>query len=93
MKRDKHEIRRTTAKDFINKSLIANEQKGVKTYVQYIKDIESRLEEEKKRERHWSLLEYENYKKKYENSLSNYTVFNERMRVSLRPILISNTSY
>ena len=65
MRKDKYEIRRTQAKDFINKSYVANEQKGIKTYQQYIKEIENRVDEEKKRERQWSFLEYENYKKKY----------------------------
>jgi hypothetical protein len=32
MRKDKYEIRRTQAKDFINKSYVANEQKGIKTY-------------------------------------------------------------
>ena len=82
MRKDKYEIRRTQAKDFINKSYVANEQKGIKTYQQYIKEIENRVDEEKKRERQWSFLEYENYKKKYESSLNNNSVYFERLRVS-----------
>ena len=82
MKRQKHEMRRTQAKDFVNKSYIANEQKGLKNYVTYIRDIENRQEEEKKRERQWSFIEYENYKKKYENSMNNYSVFYEKIKVS-----------
>ena len=82
MRKDKYEIRRTQAKDFINKSYVANEQKGIKTYQQYIKEIENRVDEEKKRERQWSFLEYENYKKKYESSLNNNSVYFERLRVN-----------
>ena len=82
MRKDKYEIRRTQAKDFINKSYVANEQKGIKTYQQYIKEIENRADEEKKKERQWSFLEYENYKKKYESSLNNNSVYFERLRVS-----------
>ena len=51
MRKNKYEVRRTQAKDFINKSYVANEQKGIKTYVQYVKDIENRVDEEKKREK------------------------------------------
>mmetsp|Transcript_1271 Transcript_1271/g.1322 ORF Transcript_1271/g.1322 Transcript_1271/m.1322 type:complete len:93 (-) Transcript_1271:608-886(-) len=28
----------------------------------------------------WSELEYENYKKKYESSINNYSVFNEKLK-------------
>lgn len=40
-------------------------------YSQYIKEIESRVEKEKKKEKEWSILEYLNYKKRYETSLNN----------------------
>ena len=42
MKKEKHDVRRTHAKEFINKSYVANEKEGLKNYVQYIKEIESR---------------------------------------------------
>lgn len=51
MKKQKHDMRRTQAKDFVNKSYIAIEQKGLKNYVSYIKDIERKQEEDYKRER------------------------------------------
>ena len=55
-------------------------------YAQYIKDIERRIEEERKKQREWSHLEYENYRKKYETSVQNTSFYNEKMRVSYKLI-------
>lgn len=49
-------------------------------YTQYIKEIEQRIEENRKKEKTWSFLEYENYKKKYETSVQNTTFYNEKVK-------------
>ena len=46
-----------------------------------MKDIERRIEEERKKQREWSHLEYENYRRKYETSVQNTSFYNEKMRV------------
>ena len=51
MKKQKHEARLLQAKDSIQKTMIANEQKGVKIYNQYIREVESKLDDEKKKEK------------------------------------------
>jgi len=38
-------------------------------YTQYIREIEKRIEEERKKQKELSHLEYENYRKKYETSV------------------------
>ena len=65
-----------------------NEQEGVKYYNQNIKEIEGRKVEEEKKIKEWSELEYENYKKKYESSINNYSVFNEKLKVPSRFIFL-----
>lgn len=49
-------------------------------YTQYIKEIEQRIEENRKKEKNWSFLEYENYKKKYETSVQNTTFYNDKVK-------------
>lgn len=68
-KKLKYDTRRIQAKELVNKSITANEQKGVKMYTQYIREIEKRIEEERKKQKELSHLEYENYRKKYETSV------------------------
>ncbi|CDW84610.1 UNKNOWN [Stylonychia lemnae] len=80
MRKVKYDSRRIQAKDLVQKSVTASEQKGVKIYSQYIKDIEKRLDEEKKKEKQMSFQEYENYKKRFEHSLQNSSFYNDKLR-------------
>eukprot|EP00347_Sterkiella_histriomuscorum_P023386 403334832 len=79
-KKLKYDARRIQAKDLMQKSMVASEQKGVKIYSQYVKDIEQRLENDKKKEKQLSYSEYETYKKKFETSMQNSSFYNQKMR-------------
>ena len=80
MKKQKLDGRRLQAKDLVVKAQLASEQKGVKIYAQYVKDIEERMQQEKQREKQMSFAEYEAYKKKFESSINNTSFFMERMK-------------
>ena len=55
-----------------------------------IRELEKKKNEVTKKERDWSQQEYDTYKKKYENSISNYTVFNQKLKVSIFSLWKSN---
>ena len=44
-------------------------------YMENIREIEKRSEIRQKHAKEWCEHEYENYKKKYESSVSNYSIF------------------
>ncbi len=42
--------------------------------------------EESKKVKNWCEIEYESYKKKYESSINNYSIYYEKMRVRVNVI-------
>lgn len=67
----------------MEKNLTQNEKEGIKYYNQNIKEIEERKLELQRKERDWCELEYDAYKKKYESSINNYSIYYEKLRVTL----------
>jgi len=56
------------------------EEDGTSEYKKYIKQVEIRKSEQRKKERVQSEIDFENNRHKYENINSNFGTFYERMR-------------
>ena len=80
MKYEKLKNRRNHAKDFKEKEQNDNEKLGFKMYSENLKELERKKKEKQVKLKNHSLVEYDNYRRKYETSMSNYTVYNQKMK-------------
>ena len=55
----------------------ARDLMGIKEYQKYIKEVEERVEEQKKRDKVWAENEFENYRR--EHATTNFATFYDRV--------------
>ena len=60
-----------------------NEKEGIKFYNLSVKEIEERKFIESKKVKEWCNQEYDSYKKKYETSICNYSIYYDKIKVYL----------
>ena len=79
-KNKKQQMRRRFIKEAKRKENRILEEVGASEYKKYIRQVEQRKSEQRRRERLQSEIDFENQRNKYDSMNSNFATFYDRMR-------------